>query len=75
MPDLIRFTIATAMRLGEIILLKGADTDEEDRTIIIRDRTQDECRNFPTPARKSGKQIIADVRDTGKYLDDCRTRA
>lgn len=38
MPDLIRFAIATAMRLGEIIRLKWADLNEVDRTIIIRDR-------------------------------------
>jgi integrase len=37
MPDLIRFAIATAMRVGEIILLKWADINEEHRTIIIRD--------------------------------------
>lgn len=38
MPDLIRFAIATAMRLGEIINLKWADLNEQDKTIIIRDR-------------------------------------
>lgn len=27
---------------------------------------------FPIPTRKSGKFVIADVRDVGKYLDDCR---
>lgn len=29
---------------------------------------------FPIPTRKSGKFVIADVRDVGKYLDDCRTQ-
>jgi integrase len=38
MSDLIRFAIASAMRLGEIINLKWADLNEADRTIIIRDR-------------------------------------
>ena len=38
MSDLIRFATATAMRAGEIINLKWADLNEEDRTIIIRDR-------------------------------------
>jgi integrase len=38
MPDLIRFAIATAMRVGEIILLKWSDINEEHRTIIIRNR-------------------------------------
>lgn len=38
MPDVIRFAVATAMRLGEIIDLKWADLNEADRTIIIRDR-------------------------------------
>jgi hypothetical protein len=38
MPDIIRFAIATAMRLGEIIGLRWGDLDEDDRTIIIRDR-------------------------------------
>lgn len=28
---------------------------------------------FPIPTRKSGKHIIADVRDVGQYLDDLRT--
>lgn len=27
---------------------------------------------FPIPTRKSGKHVIADVRDVGQYLDDCR---
>jgi predicted site-specific integrase-resolvase len=27
---------------------------------------------FPIRTRKSGKFVIADVRDVGKYLDDCR---
>jgi integrase len=38
MPDLIRFAIATAMRLGEIINLQWSDLNESDRTIIIRNR-------------------------------------
>lgn len=38
MSDLIRFAIASAMRLGEIIGLKWADLNETDRTIIIRNR-------------------------------------
>lgn len=38
MPDLIRFAVTTAMRLGEIIQLRWADINEEHRTIIIRDR-------------------------------------
>lgn len=38
MPDIIRFAVATAMRLGEIIRLKWDDLNEADRTIVIRDR-------------------------------------
>lgn len=38
MPDLIKFAIATNMRMGEIITLKWADINEKHRTIIIRDR-------------------------------------
>ncbi|WP_165390773.1 tyrosine-type recombinase/integrase [Pseudoduganella lutea] len=38
MPDIIRFVVATAMRLGEIINLKWADLNEADRAIVIRDR-------------------------------------
>ena len=30
---------------------------------------------FPIPTRKEGKFVIADVRDVGKYLDDCRDEA
>lgn len=38
MTDIIRFAVATAMRLGEIISLKWSDLNEKDRTIIIRNR-------------------------------------
>ncbi len=38
MPDLIKFAIATAMRMGEIINLKWADLNEEHRTITIPNR-------------------------------------
>lgn len=38
MADLIDFAVATAMRAGEIIRLRWADLNEQDRTIIIRDR-------------------------------------
>lgn len=38
MPDLIDFAVATAMRAGEIIRLRWVDLNEQDRTIIIRDR-------------------------------------
>lgn len=27
---------------------------------------------FPIATRKSGKFVIADVRDVGRYIDDCR---
>lgn len=30
---------------------------------------------FPIATRKEGKYIVADVRDVGKYLDDCRDEA
>jgi integrase len=38
MPDLIAFAVDTAMRLSEIINLKWADLNEQDKTIIIRNR-------------------------------------
>lgn len=38
MADLIAFAVDTAMRLGEIINLKWVDLNEQDRTIIIRNR-------------------------------------
>ncbi|WP_312517309.1 site-specific integrase [Massilia sp.] len=38
MPNIIIFAVATAMRLGEIIGLKWADLNQQDRTIIIRNR-------------------------------------
>jgi integrase len=38
MEDLILFAIETAMRLGEIINLKWVDLNENDKTIIIRNR-------------------------------------
>lgn len=30
---------------------------------------------FPIPTRKEGKHVIADVRDVGQYIDDCRDEA
>ncbi|GAC1317430.1 MAG: hypothetical protein NVSMB28_04960 [Collimonas sp.] len=30
---------------------------------------------FPIPTRKSGKHLVADVRDVGAYLDRCREDA
>jgi integrase len=38
MSEVIRFAVATAMRLGEIIGLRWADLNEQDRTITIRNR-------------------------------------
>jgi site-specific recombinase XerD len=38
MRDIIDFAVATAMRAGEITRLRWADLDEEQATIIIRDR-------------------------------------
>lgn len=38
MRDIIHFAIETAMRLSEIVGLRWADLNEEDRTITIRDR-------------------------------------
>lgn len=38
MPDIIPFAIATTMRAGEITSLRVEDLNEEDRTIVIRDR-------------------------------------
>lgn len=36
--DLVRFALATSMRISEICRLRWADLNERDRTIIIRDR-------------------------------------
>lgn len=38
MADIIRFAIATAMRASEITSIRWDDLDEQDRTIVIRDR-------------------------------------
>ncbi len=38
MSAIIRFAIASAMRLGEITSLRWADIDYDDRTIVVRDR-------------------------------------
>lgn len=37
-PDLLRFALATGMRISEICRLEWRDVNERDRTIIIRDR-------------------------------------
>jgi integrase len=37
-PELIRFAVATGMRISEICRLQWKDLNERDRTIIIRDR-------------------------------------
>jgi|SRR5471030_961813 len=59
--------VALKVQLGDIVL--PALTVER-LTKFIQDRRK----AFPIPTRKSGKHIIADVRDVGKYLDDCRTQ-
>lgn len=38
-------------------------------------RNQLSAGTFPIPTRKPGKHVIADVRDVGKYLDECRARS
>lgn len=38
MPDVIDFAVATAMRLGEIVRIRWEDLNEQDRTVVIRDR-------------------------------------
>lgn len=46
MPEIVRFAIATAMRQGEICRLQWADLDENNKTILVRDRKD--------PRRKMG---------------------
>jgi predicted site-specific integrase-resolvase len=38
-------------------------------------RNQMSAGTFPIPTRKHGKHIMADVRDVGQYIDDCRDEA
>lgn len=38
-------------------------------------RNQVSAGTFPIATRKQGNRLIADVRDVGKYLDDCRDEA
>ena len=38
MHDIVRFAVATAMRLGEIVNIKWDDVDPQARTVLIRDR-------------------------------------
>jgi len=37
-PDVVRFAVASAMRLGEICSIRWADVDEQKRTVVIRQR-------------------------------------
>jgi predicted DNA-binding transcriptional regulator AlpA len=38
-------------------------------------RNQMSAGTFPIPTRKEGKYVLADVRDVGQYIDDCRDQA
>ena len=38
MPELIRFALASAMRLGEITRIRAEDVDEQRRAVVIRER-------------------------------------
>lgn len=55
------------MRLDEVCHEIGAE--------IGTVRNKMSARTFPIPTRKEGKFVVADVRDVGKYLDDCREEA
>jgi hypothetical protein len=55
------------MRLDEVCFEIGAEIG------TVRNRMS--ARTFPIPTRKEGKFVVADVRDVGKYLDDCRDEA
>jgi integrase len=56
MPTLVRFALATGMRLGEICRIRIEDIDRKERTVIIRDRKD--------PRRKAGNDQIV------PFLDD-----
>jgi predicted DNA-binding transcriptional regulator AlpA len=55
------------MRLDEVCHEIGADIG------TVRNRMS--AKTFPIPTRKEGEFVIADVRDVGKYLDECREAA
>jgi integrase len=60
LADIVRFAVATGMRLGEIVNLRWADLDEGKRVILIRDRKD--------PKRKQGNHQrvpLLDGRATG----------
>ncbi len=59
MVDICEFAIATAMRLSEITGLRWADLDEDQRTIIIRDRKD--------PRRKIGNHQKVPLLDVNGY--------
>ena len=57
-PDLIRFALATGMRISEICRLRWTDVHERDKTIIIRDRKD--------PQKKIGNdQVVPLLNATG----------
>jgi len=58
MPDLVRFCLATAMRIGEVCRLTSADLDEAAKTVVIRDRKH--------PTEKAGNdQVVPLLAVTG----------
>jgi integrase len=57
-PDLIRFALATGMRISEICRLQWKDLNERDKTIVIRDR------KHPTD-RLGNDQIVPLLNVTG----------
>jgi integrase len=58
LSDIIRFCLATAMRIGEVCRLRWEDLDREARTVIIRDRKH--------PTEKVGNdQVVPLLNATG----------
>jgi integrase len=58
MSDIVRFCVATGMRISEVCRLRWADVNETDRTVMIRDRKH--------PQEKIGNnQIVPLLKATG----------
>ena len=55
MPTLVRFALASGMRLGEICGIRIEDIDRRERTVVIRDRKD--------PRRKQGNDQIVPLLD------------
>lgn len=71
MADIIPFAVATAMRSGEIMRIRWADLDHENRTVIIRDRKHPKEKlgnNQTVPLLGVAYEIVKKQPESGEFI-------